>query len=169
MGKMTDPIDRKILAALQNGPLTGTQLVRHSYSGHLGIGRIHNTSVEVWNAHLADLLRKGLIACTKLGDPEGVWSLTSTDEPEQEPGAPCSTCGNAYGWCSCPPKHPPTDEHTWGIWCSPKPGNNDPRGKSWLSQGYNGPTYPFPSREQAEEHMKILDPRHWTYEVKPLP
>ena len=72
-----DSIDRKILVALKDGPLTGTKLVSRCYRGHYGIARIHNVSTEVFCAHLDGLLRKGVITCTKLGDPaHGEWSLT---------------------------------------------------------------------------------------------
>lgn len=69
-------IDRAILATLKDGPITGTQLVSR-FRGHWGIGRIHNVSIEAFNAHLEGLLRSGTIRCTKVGDPEAGWSIVA--------------------------------------------------------------------------------------------
>jgi len=70
-------VDRAILALLKDGPITGSKLVNR-FRGHWGISRIHNVSIEVFNARLDGLLRQNLITCTRLGDPQGEWSLVSS-------------------------------------------------------------------------------------------
>ena len=71
--KNYDLLDRAILAAFKNGPLTGEQLVR-KFRGHWGFGRIFNITVEIFSARLDALRKENRITCSRPEDPaRGEW------------------------------------------------------------------------------------------------